>query len=35
VGKDADVVIFDKDIRIETTIINGKVVYTRESVGII
>jgi N-acetylglucosamine-6-phosphate deacetylase len=28
-GKDADVVIFDKDIRIETTIVKGKVVYSR------
>lgn len=28
-GKDADVVIFDKDIRVETTIVKGKVVYER------
>ena len=27
VGKDADIVIFDEDIRIDTTIINGKVIY--------
>ncbi|WP_407429314.1 N-acetylglucosamine-6-phosphate deacetylase [Arcticibacter sp.] len=26
-GKDADVVLFDDDIRIDTTIINGKIVY--------
>jgi N-acetylglucosamine-6-phosphate deacetylase len=29
-GKDADIVIFDQDITIETTIIQGKVVYSRE-----
>ncbi len=29
VGKDADIVIFDEDINIETTIIKGKVVYSR------
>lgn len=28
-GKDADIVIFDKDIRIQTTIIKGGVVYSR------
>lgn len=28
-GKDADIVIFDENITIETTIINGKVVYTK------
>ena len=28
VGKDADLVIFDEDIRIDTTIIKGKVVYS-------
>ena len=28
-GKDGDVVIFDEDINIQTTIINGKVVYER------
>jgi N-acetylglucosamine-6-phosphate deacetylase len=27
VGKDADIVIFDEDINIDTTIINGKIVY--------
>jgi N-acetylglucosamine-6-phosphate deacetylase len=32
-GKDADIVIFDKDIRINTTIVRGKVVYSRDSVG--
>lgn len=29
-GKDADLVIFDRDIRIEMTLIKGKVVYERE-----
>jgi len=29
VGKDADIVIFDEDIQIDTTIINGKIVYKR------
>ena len=29
-GKDADIVLFDKDIRIETTIIKGRVVYQRK-----
>jgi len=29
IGKDADIVIFDKDINVETTIINGKVVYSK------
>ena len=28
-GKDADVVIFDKDINILTNIIGGRVVYTK------
>jgi N-acetylglucosamine-6-phosphate deacetylase len=27
VGKDADIVIFDENIQIDTTIINGKIVY--------
>ena len=27
-GKDADVILFDKDIRIDTTIVNGEVVYS-------
>lgn len=31
-GKDADIVIFDNDIQIDTTIINGKIVYRNESV---
>lgn len=26
-GKDADIVIFDKDIRVQTTIINGRIIY--------
>ena len=30
VGKDADIVLFDSNINIETTIVNGKVVYTKE-----
>ncbi|MGZ3927610.1 MAG: amidohydrolase family protein, partial [Mucilaginibacter sp.] len=29
IGKDADVVIFDENINIDTTIINGKIVYKR------
>ena len=29
-GKDADIVIFDEDIKIEMTIINGKIIYRRE-----
>ncbi|HEY5915894.1 MAG TPA: N-acetylglucosamine-6-phosphate deacetylase [Chryseolinea sp.] len=33
-GKDADIVIFDKDIRIETTIVKGRVVYSRDKVAI-
>jgi N-acetylglucosamine-6-phosphate deacetylase len=32
-GKDADIVIFDENINIETTIIKGKVVYTRKHVN--
>jgi N-acetylglucosamine-6-phosphate deacetylase len=28
-GKDADIVLFDEDITIETTIVKGKIVYTR------
>ena len=27
--KDADIVIFDDDIRIQTTIVNGKIIYTK------
>src|SRR5438105_4909180 len=30
-GKDADIVIFDKDINIEMTIINGKIIYSRHN----
>lgn len=30
IGKDADVVIFDENINIQTTIINGKVVYEKK-----
>ena len=29
-GKDADIVIFDEDINIDMTIINGKIVYNRQ-----
>lgn len=32
-GKDADLVIFDEKIRIETTIIKGRVVYTSGDIG--
>ena len=32
-GKDADPVIFDKDINILATVVNGKVVFSRKSVG--
>jgi N-acetylglucosamine-6-phosphate deacetylase len=32
IGKDADIVIFDKDINIAMTIIKGRIVYTRDSV---
>ena len=31
-GKDADIVIFDNDIKIEMTIINGRIVYNRHPV---
>lgn len=31
-GKDADIVIFDDNIRIDTTIINGKIVYRNEEI---
>ncbi|WP_343532571.1 N-acetylglucosamine-6-phosphate deacetylase [Pedobacter sp.] len=31
-GKDADIVIFDEDINIQTTIVKGNVVYTKEEV---
>jgi len=34
-GKDADIVIFDADINIETTIIKGKVVYTKQRENVI
>ena len=32
-GKDADIVIFDKNIRIDTTIVKGRIVYSRDNVG--
>lgn len=32
-GKDADIVLFDENINIQTTIIKGKVVYNLEKVG--
>jgi N-acetylglucosamine-6-phosphate deacetylase len=28
-GKDADIILFDEDITIETTIVKGKIIYTR------
>jgi N-acetylglucosamine-6-phosphate deacetylase len=28
-GKDADIVIFDEDIRVSTTIVGGKVIYNK------
>lgn len=28
-GKDADIVIFDEDIRVSTTIVGGRVIYTK------
>jgi N-acetylglucosamine-6-phosphate deacetylase len=28
-GKDADIVIFDQDINIQTTIVKGRIIYTR------
>lgn len=31
-GKDADIIIFDKDIQIDTTIVKGKVVYDNQTV---
>jgi len=34
-GKDADLVIFDKNIRIEKTIIKGKIVYSRQAAGVV
>ena len=33
-GKDADIVIFDEKIKVETTIINGQVVYTTGETGV-
>lgn len=32
-GKDADIVIFDENINIETTIVKGKVVYMRQEIN--
>jgi len=32
VGKDADIVIFNKDIQIDTTIVSGKVIYRNERI---
>ncbi|MEP7258225.1 MAG: N-acetylglucosamine-6-phosphate deacetylase [Flavitalea sp.] len=32
-GKDADIVIFDEQINIETTIVGGKILYNRASAG--
>ena len=33
-GKDADIVIFDEEINIETTIVNGNVVYSKDKIKI-
>jgi N-acetylglucosamine-6-phosphate deacetylase len=30
-GKDADIVIFDDDIQVQMTMVNGKVIYTKEA----
>jgi N-acetylglucosamine-6-phosphate deacetylase len=30
-GKDADIVIFDRDITIDTTIVNGRIVYNKQN----
>ncbi|HET9824650.1 MAG TPA: amidohydrolase family protein, partial [Chitinophagaceae bacterium] len=32
VGKDADIVIFDDAIEIQTTIVNGRIVYARNKI---
>ncbi|HEU0064335.1 MAG TPA: N-acetylglucosamine-6-phosphate deacetylase [Flavisolibacter sp.] len=32
VGKDADIVLFDKDIQVASTIVSGKIIYQNESV---
>jgi N-acetylglucosamine-6-phosphate deacetylase len=32
VGKDADIVLFDKDIQVASTIVKGKIIYRNESV---
>ncbi len=34
-GKDADIVIFDDDIEVQHTIVNGKIIYSKNPVGII
>lgn len=34
VGKDADIVVFDQDINIQTTIVKGNVVYSKEKIEI-
>lgn len=34
VGKDADIVVFDQDINIQTTIVKGNVVYNKEKIEI-
>ena len=32
-GKDADIVIFDEDIRVRMTMVNGKIIYTHEEIN--
>ncbi|MGZ3778129.1 MAG: amidohydrolase family protein, partial [Mucilaginibacter sp.] len=32
IGKDGDIVIFDKDIQIDTTIVGGKIIYSNERI---
>lgn len=34
VGKDADIVVFDQDINVQTTIVKGNVVYSKEKIEI-
>lgn len=33
VGKDADIVIFDEDIRVQHTIVNGRMIYSKTQTG--
>jgi N-acetylglucosamine-6-phosphate deacetylase len=32
-GKDADLVIFDENITVQTTIVNGQIIYHKEPIG--